>query len=151
MSHIDVSIVNTVEEWLQCQQLRAVAFLPTEPYDEEFDGKEFEMVIHLLAKNAGVPVACMRLRLVSIENGGSIHWGRLATLPTSSKDRLSALNAILDFAEQYCKTIGFKKYTAEVADDRLIRYMEKRGFHRSSEPPIWFGKRPFKPIYKELD
>ncbi|WP_218048640.1 GNAT family N-acetyltransferase, partial [Curvivirga aplysinae] len=138
-------------DWLQCQQLRAAAFLPTEPYEEEFDNKDFCMVIHLLAKDNDMPVACMRLSLVSVENGGSIHWGRLATLPSSAKSRLSALNAITDFAQEYCINFGFKKIIGEVSDERLIRYWEKKGFLLSGQPPIWYGDRAFMPMYKTFE
>lgn len=141
---ISVHSVNSIEDWLQCQQIRAAVFLNTEPYNEEFDGKEFELVVHLLAKYQGMPAACMRLRLVSLHKGGEIHWGRLATLPTTtSKAKVGILNAITRCAESYCTKVGIRKITGEVADKRLVRYWERKGFYLSDAASIWYGDREF--------
>lgn len=150
MSSITVKTVNSIEEWLQCQQIRAAAFLITEPYEEEFDGKDLEMVTHLLAHLNGLPVACMRLTLYSPKNGGTIHWGRLAMMPnTISKARLRVLNSIADFAAEYSDKCGYNKCIGEVTDERLLKFWKRRGFIPTNEKSVCCGGRHYKKIARK--
>ncbi len=150
MNNIIVTTVGSISEWLQCQQVRATAFLPTEPYHEEFDNKDFELVTHLLAVYMNTPAACMRLRFISPDHGGTIHWGRLAMMPNiQSKVRLATLNAIADYAEEYSQIRGFNRIIGEVSDKRLMKFWNRRGFSLTGEQPVDYGERQFWPMAKQ--
>ncbi|WP_085908732.1 hypothetical protein [Kiloniella majae] len=149
MTDIKITIVETMNEWIQCQQIRSTAFLPTESYHEEFDNRDFELVTHLLGLNGKTPIACMRLRYFSSE---TIHWGRLALMPNlMSKHRLKTLHAITNFAAFYSENMGFKRIIGEVSDERLIKFWKKRGFNLTGEAPKIFGGREYWPFEKYLD
>ncbi|KLN59020.1 hypothetical protein WH96_19800 [Kiloniella spongiae] len=149
MSKLDITVVSSIDEWVQCQHIRSSAFLSTEPYREEFDGKDFELVTHILAIQDTVPVACMRLRY-ACEN--TIHGGRLALMPNlEPRNRLRTLNAIATYADSYCVKMGFSRILGEVADRRLIKFWLRRGFQLTGGKPIEFGDRQFWPIEKYIN
>ncbi|WP_120496192.1 hypothetical protein [Kiloniella sp. EL199] len=149
MSKLDVIVVSSLDEWVQCQHVRSSAFLPTEPYSEEFDGRDFELVTHILAIQNTVPVACMRLRYTC---ANTIHGGRLALMPNlEPRNRLKTLNAIATFADNYCMKMGFTRILGEVADQRLIKFWIRRGFRLTGDQPIEFGNRQFWPIEKHIN
>lgn len=149
MSDLSITKAISIEHWLQCQQIRAAAFLQTEPYNEEFDDKDFCMVTHILAVLNGIPAACMRLRLHSLKNGGTLHWGRLAILPTvESRKRLAILNSIADYAEEYSDRNGFAKSIGEVTDKRLLKFWGRRGFILSGEDLKRYGDRLYTPLVR---
>lgn len=152
MTEINLSIVNTLSNLIKCQHIRAVAFLPTEPYEEEFDDKDFEMAVHILATHENTPVACMRLNYESPNDGGTIHWGRLAITPTlESKLKVMALTRIAKYVDDYTIKMGFRKATGEVADKKLLKFWEKRGFQLTGEKPIVFGSRFFYKVEKVFE
>lgn len=149
MNEILISPASNIESWLHCQQIRSAAFLTTEPYEEEFDGKDFEMVTHLLATLNDIPVACMRLTIQSIDNGGTINWQRLALMPNiASRNRLAILNAIANYAEEYSFQMGFKKIISEVANKSLIKFWVRRGFFLTGEPPSYYGGKEYAHLAK---
>lgn len=146
MSDIEIVVVKTVNQWLQCQQVRSSAFLGTEPYHEEFDDNDLEMVTHILALSGEDPVACMRLRCIQSD---TIHWGRLAILPNMpGKDRVKTLLSITSFVEAYSSSMKFKRIIGEVSDERLMSFWRKRGFTLTGGSPVVFGKREYWPFEK---
>ncbi|WP_085900827.1 hypothetical protein [Kiloniella majae] len=149
MTNIRVSTVSTIDQLVKCQHIRSVAFLSTEPYEEEFDGKDLEMVAHVLVTENDNPIACMRLRHVTSEDGGTIHWGRLAMAPTlPGKLRMVTLNLIAKYVDNYSLKKGFHRAIGEVADKRLMKFWNKRGFQLTGDNPIIYGSREFWPIEK---
>ncbi len=151
MNNMKVSIVNSIDQLVKCQHIRSVAFLSTEPYEEEFDGKDMEMVAHVLVTDNNIPIACMRLRHITSEEGGTIHWGRLAMVPTlPGKLRVVTLNLIAKYVDNYSLKKGFHRAIGEVADKRLMKFWNKRGFQLTGDGPIIYGAREFWPIEKFL-
>lgn len=149
MTEIKISIANSFNQLSLCHHIRAVAFLPTEPYAEEFDDKDFEMATHVLVVSNEQPVACMRLRLIT---GNTIHWGRLAILPTlSGKERMKTLFSITAFVEKYSRKMKFTRIIGEVADKRLMKFWMKKGFTLTGEDPMIFGNKEYWPFEKYID
>ena len=149
MSEIKIAVAKSLNELIQCQHIRSAAFLTTEPYEEEFDGRDLEMVAHILAVHNHSPIACMRLSHVTSQNGGVIHWGRLAIIPTlTNKLRLKTLNTVANYVDNYSVDKGFNKFIGEVADERLLKFWEKRGFQLTNEKPVTYGKRLFRKVEK---
>lgn len=149
MSEINITIAKSFADIIMCHHIRAVTFLQTEPYFEEFDNKDFEMATHIIAKSENIPVACMRLSLVP---NNTIHWGRLAILPSiSGKDRMKTLFSMTAFVEEYSQKKRFNKIIGEVADKRLMKFWMKKGFSLTGDKPLIFGEKEYWPFEKYIN
>jgi predicted GNAT family N-acyltransferase len=61
---IEVVVARTLDDLLRIAAIRAVVYMGEQrcPFDEEFDGNDFNGATHLIARADGEPVGVMRLR-----------------------------------------------------------------------------------------
>lgn len=137
---LEIRLVTTMDELMQCFAVRSAAFLGREgePYAEEFDGNDMSGAAHLLALEKGVPVGTMRVRILSSGDGGVATWQRFASVP-SGKLAMKVLRALAEAAADYTRYKQVDRVVGEVADERLIRFWERFGFRRVDAPPVVYN------------
>ncbi|GBF56943.1 acetyltransferase [Candidatus Phycosocius bacilliformis] len=88
----EITVAHRLDEIMQVISLRAIAYMHEQscPYDEEIDGNDFAGATHLIARLAGEPVGCVRLRWFA----QFFKVERVAVLPRYRKSGLGA--ALLD-------------------------------------------------------
>ena len=144
---IEVRLVTTIDELMQCFSVRSAAFIgrESEPYAEEFDGNDVSGAAHLLALDGGVPVGTMRVRILASGDGGVATWQRFASVP-SGKVGMKVLRALAEAAADYTRFKQVDRVVGEVADERLIRFWERFGFRRTDDPPAVYNGVPYQRI-----
>lgn len=145
-----VSLVTDANDFQACIAVRAAAFISRgEPYKEEYDGNDFVCATHLLAKQKSEPVGTMRIRLLTVDNGGVAVWERLAVSPVANRG-IGVLNTLANTAMAYTQFKGCHKVLGGVADPRLMRFWKKRGFTEVDKPPVIYNETEYIQIMLEL-
>lgn len=127
--------------------VRAAAFLGhgrEEPYEEEFDGRDFNLAAHILAVRAEDPNIPMATFRIWVANGG-IEWGRLAILPAERGNR-RLLSKLADEAKRITLEAGFSEATGYVNDKSLQKFWARRGAQIYPEAEEYGGRLYYKMI-----
>ena len=152
VNSVSVRPVETQDEWEHVLKIRHQVFMidDNEPPEEQFDGNDHCSAIHILVRKSGIPIGCMRLRIISMADGGTMIWERMAILK-EYKGSLRTLNIIADTAMSITRAKGCRRVVGIVNDERLINFWERKGFKKTGEPPEVFRGKKYFPMHQVLD
>ncbi len=147
-----VDMVKTMEEMQQAYAIRREVFMGEggEPEEEQFDGNDF-CAAHLLVFWDNKPVATMRLRVVSGNDGGMIIWERMAILRYARERNLWIFRALMKSARHYTDLMGIANVIGIVENPKLVRFWKIYGGVETGEQPIDFRGHMYRPICLKLN
>jgi predicted GNAT family N-acyltransferase len=140
-----VKVVHSIEEMMQAFAIRAAVFLAEQncPYAEEFDGNDFTAT-QILGLVGEEPAVTMRMRYFA----GFAKLERLA-VRREFRDRAVAAE-IIEYACELCRQKGYRKLHGH-AEERLIPFWKKFGFHPLGTPHFAYGGHQYLEIERDLE
>ncbi|WP_421781989.1 hypothetical protein [Kiloniella litopenaei] len=150
-SAIDVAIVKSLEELELAYTIRREVFIDEggEPEDEQFDGNDF-CSVHLIAKWNGVVCGTMRIRIISMDEGGTAMWERLAVQKNAREKNPWIFRSLLLNAKRYTEFMGLRTVIGIVENPKLIRFWRLYGFKPTGEKPLNYRGHEYTPIKLSL-
>lgn len=151
-SETTVSMVKSMEEMQQAYDIRRQVFVieGQESEEIEFDGNDF-CAAHLLAHWNGEPVATMRMRIVSGNEGGTIIWERMAILKDARERNPWIFRALMNSARHYTDLMGLKNVIGIVENPKLMRFWRIYGGKETGEEPLELDGHTYRPIRLTID
>ncbi|KLN61785.1 hypothetical protein WH96_05695 [Kiloniella spongiae] len=151
-SAIDVSIVKTLEELECAYDIRREVFMAEggEPEDEQFDGNDL-CSVHLIARWNERICGTMRIRIISMDEGGTVIWERLSVLKEAREKNPWIFRSLLLNAKRYTEMMGLKTVIGIVEDPKLMRFWKLYGFKPTGEEPLNYRGHEYVPIKLSLE
>jgi predicted GNAT family N-acyltransferase len=143
---LTVSVVRTLEDYLQAVALRAQVFMAEQscPFDEEFDGNDLS-ANHLVARMDGEPVATCRIRWFA-------DFAKIERVCIHPRHRsLRLLRTFVGEILQYCARKGFRK-AISYSQAHRAREWQRFGFRlRRHRPPFCFSDFEYVEFEVDID
>jgi predicted GNAT family N-acyltransferase len=119
---VRVDVARTLDDLLQMAAIRAVVYMGEQacPFDEEFDGNDFNGATHLIARVGGEPVGVMRIRWFA----DFVKFERFAVL--SKKRGGEVARALFDAAYALAERKGYRRVLGYI-QARLLPFMKRVG------------------------
>ncbi|WP_085905744.1 hypothetical protein [Kiloniella majae] len=151
-SAIDVSIVKTLDELELAYGIRRQVFMGEggEPEEEQFDGNDL-CSAHLIAQWNGIVCGTMRIRIISMDEGGTTIWERLSVLKEVREKNPWIFRSLLLNAKRYTEIMGLQTVIGIVEDPKLMRFWKLYGFKPTGEKPLNYRGHEYVPIKLSLE
>ena len=150
-SVIDVAIVKGLDELELAYAIRRKVFMIEggEPEEEQFDGNDL-CSVHLIAKWNGAVCGTMRIRIISMDEGGTAIWERLAVEQNAREKNPWIFRSLLLNAKRYTELMGLKTVIGIVENPKLMRFWKLYGFKPTGEKPLNYRGHEYVPIKLSL-
>src|SRR5262249_53310605 len=140
---IHVRVANTLDDLLKVQTVRSLTFLGEQscPYDEEFDGNDFNGATNLIALVGDEPVGAGRIRWFA-------DFAKLERICVRGEFRKRGVSeALYARAHEQAARKGFRQMLAYVEPELVPFWQRVAGAQvRSERPPVTFSDR----LYVEI-
>ena len=115
-----VAVAHSIDDLLQAVAVRAAVYMTEQdcPYAEEFDGNDFAGATHLVARVAGEPAGCLRVRWFA----DFFKLERVAVLPRFRGSGVAV--ALMQAAIQLGRRKGYRRLYGHVTPD-LVAYWRR--------------------------
>ena len=151
-THFKISVAGSDEDWQEIKKIRHQVFMveDNEPAEEQWDGNDFSSAIHLIIRSKGMAIGCMRLRIISMADGGTMIWERMAILQ-EYRGGLRLLNQLAAFALNITFLKGCRRVVGIVNNPKLIRFWERKGFRKTGEPAEVYRGKAYFPMHQSFE
>lgn len=142
-----VDIARTLDDLLQMAAIRAVVYMGEQacPFDEEFDGNDFNGATHLVARLNGEPVGVLRIRWFA----DFVKFERFAVLHRKRGGEVA--RALFDAAYDLSARKGYRKVLGYI-QARLLPFMKRVGGlrERHGRARFTFSDHEYLEVEKDL-
>ncbi|HWA64005.1 MAG TPA: GNAT family N-acetyltransferase [Caulobacteraceae bacterium] len=145
---VRVDIAGSLDDLLQMAAIRAVVYMGEQacPFDEEFDGNDFNGATHLIARVGGEPVGVMRIRWFA----GFVKFERFAVLGRRRGGEVA--RALFDAAYGLAERKGYRLVLGYI-QARLLPFMKRVGGlkERTGRPRFVFSDHEYVEVERALE